>query len=288
MAIGAEQSVRGSGRVRDVMNEAVLTVAPGDKLRLAQQMMLWGGFRHLPVVDDGDLVGIVSDGDLFEAQARGRASGDTPVREVMTARLETATGDELVSDVAWRMAMAHIQCLPVLERDRLVGILTSSDLLAYMGRGEVGPRGAPLVGDVREVMSRAPVAVHEDTRLGAALGIMCEQGIRHLPVVDADKRLVGLVSDRDLRVAVGDPLEALRRGSATLAHRTVGEVMSHAPTRVGVDATVDALAVALLDERVGAVPVVDDDERLVGIVSYVDVLNYALGREGGGRAGKPD
>jgi CBS domain-containing protein len=98
-------------------------------------------------------------------------------------------------------------------------------------------------------------------------------------VVDDDFRVIGILSDRDVRTAVGDPRRALdKEGRALLRDRFVGSVMTRAPITVEPTTSVVDVAAIFVDERIGAVPVVRDDDTLLGIVSYVDVIAHFVGR----------
>ncbi|MBX3270134.1 MAG: CBS domain-containing protein [Sandaracinaceae bacterium] len=126
--------------------------------------------------------------------------------------------------------------------------------------------------DAEELMTAEVVTVSEDTPLSAALEIMQEHDIRHLPVVRG-KRLVGMLSDRDLqglglRLAVD--METLDRLESKLRAKVKTAMSSHLVT-VHPSSDVAEIIDRLVEERIGAVPVVEEDE-LVGIVSYVDVL----------------
>jgi CBS domain-containing protein len=127
------------------------------------------------------------------------------------------------------------------------------------------------------IMRRAPLTASASDLLLDAVARMDDRGIRHLPVVDGDHRVVGMLSDRDVRLAVGNA----RWGSpSTVASMGLGAVrvsavMSRDPFVVREDAPFLQLVSVFTDERVGAVPVVDDADRLTGIVSYVDVLRNA-------------
>lgn len=261
-------------RVREIMTDDVVTIEPENDLRLAVQIMLWGGFRHLPVLDDGELVGLVTEHDIHRAQGEDLDPG-LLLRDIMTTQIETAGPDDLVTSVATRMAASRIGCMPIVKDARLVGIVTSTDLLAHVGRGFLPPpSGAPRV---RDVMTASPRAVRESQTLTDALAEMVSGEFRHLPVVDDEGRLVGILTDRDVRAIVGDPVTVLRDETFGETLRlTVDEVMTTTPITVRVDDPIEALGAALLDERVGAVPVVDAERRLVGIVSYVDVLQHTL------------
>ncbi len=126
--------------------------------------------------------------------------------------------------------------------------------------------------NAKELMTADVVTVHSETSLAAALGIMQENNIRHLPVVE-DERLVGMLSDRDLRglgLGLVVDMESLERLESKLG-ATVGSVMSSNLLTITEVTDVGEIIDLFVDEQVGAVPVVEG-QNLVGIVSYVDVL----------------
>lgn len=267
---GADTSLLAT-RVSEVMTSQLVTVGPSQDLAYAHQLMMWSNVRHLPVVDGGRLVGVLSDRQLLEAVLSTSAS--SRVYEVMAPPKHVASPDEDLGYAAARMATARLDALPVVSDDKLVGILTTTDVLAE--RGKLFFKGGKVdVPDVRTIMRRPVKAAHVDDGLERAIGVMVEEDIRHLPVVDGDHRVVGLLSDRDVRSAVGDPLEALRREEPL--DLVVEDVMNRSPMIIAEDASLVDLAACFLDERVGALPVVDDDEVLVGIVSYVDLLRHVV------------
>jgi acetoin utilization protein AcuB len=98
--------------------------------------------------------------------------------------------------------------------------------------------------------------------------------VRHLPIVDAGGQLVGMVSDRDL-VPFLRTLTAKAEADnevLLLSQRRIADLMSADPVSVELDADVHDVVDLMLEERVGAVPVVDSDGGVAGIISYVDVL----------------
>ncbi|MFZ9886045.1 MAG: CBS domain-containing protein [Myxococcota bacterium] len=115
-------------------------------------------------------------------------------------------------------------------------------------------------------MTAEPVRLRTDATLREATGLLALADVRHLPVVDGD-RVVGMVSERDvLGVLLPD-----NAGSPTLDSPSVREVMSEELIAVHPDAPLAEVVAKLLEHRVGAVLVLEDD-RLHGIVSYIDVL----------------
>jgi acetoin utilization protein AcuB len=117
--------------VRDVMVTDLVTVSPTDTAREAYRLMRDRRFRHLPVLHGGRLVGILSDRDLrpvllSPGLARAR------VAELMSEDLTIVSPDASVEDAASLLVVKKIGCLPVLDGDRLVGIVTETDLLAVL------------------------------------------------------------------------------------------------------------------------------------------------------------
>jgi CBS domain-containing membrane protein len=125
------------------------TLGRNDQLPLADDLMKQERIRHLPVLDDdGELVGIVSQRDMFRgALAHALGYGETAqrrmlgllvVKEVMTTQVVTVGPDAPIADAARTMVDRKIGCLPVVEGGRLVGILTESDFVEMLAsRGKL-------------------------------------------------------------------------------------------------------------------------------------------------------
>lgn len=131
--------------VRDIMQPQVLTVAPQTPLPEAARLMQERWIRHLPVVKDEALVGIVSDRDLKGATALVAAAavidvfpaleaGPT-VEAIMTRSVVVVGPDAPVEEAVRIMAAEKIGALPVVEGGRLIGIVTETDALGLIVRG---------------------------------------------------------------------------------------------------------------------------------------------------------
>jgi CBS domain-containing protein len=261
------------------MTSNVTTISSHDAIALALQMMLWSGVRHLPVVDDDHLVGIVSDRDLLPARGAIEGQLKRQVSEVMHSPVKSVHPDDDVREAAGMMATSHIHCLPVVDDDRLVGIITSSDVLAERGR-LFFENGRARLPRVAELMTRDPICFKQDDKLFNVVVQMVREDIRHAPIVDDGRRVIGIVTDRDLRVVVGEPLRALAESDELdLDDLTAAHAMTPHPVTVSEDASILSVTHTFIDQRVGAAPVIDADSRLVGIVSYVDLLKFFVGAE---------
>jgi acetoin utilization protein AcuB len=125
-----------------------------------------------------------------------------------------------------------------------------------------------------ELMTPDPYVVFEEQPLLDAIEIMRDHDIRQLPVVDSAGRLVGIITDRDLRQALSSHLETeLETGQDVLdTYMQVGEIMTGEPLTVLPDDTMEEIIDVLLATKVGGLPVVNMENIPVGMVSYLDVL----------------
>jgi acetoin utilization protein AcuB len=129
---------------------------------------------------------------------------------------------------------------------------------------------------LRDWMTPDPEHLPPDASALEALERMIDRGIRHLPIVDARARLVGVVSIDDLRAAL--PFSVSLRRPPTAAEResalecALGELMTHAPLTATPETTLEDGAALLARFRIGCLPVVDAAGRLVGIFSETDAL----------------
>lgn len=135
--------------------------------------------------------------------------------------------------------------------------------------------------NARDIMTANPIVVPLTATIADALAILHDVDIRHVPVIDEDGQLAGLLSDRDVRsynlpglVALQNPEKAARRLEAAVSTIMQADVAS-----VGLETEVAEIVQLMIDHKFGAIPVVDEmDGTLVGIVSYLDLLR-ALAEE---------
>jgi acetoin utilization protein AcuB len=134
---------------------------------------------------------------------------------------------------------------------------------------------------VRDVMARNPITIDPEAPLETAVAVMLERRVRHLPVVDDQGRLVGIVTDRDLRSATFGPAitdylpttprSELLKLAISLNDVRVRHVMTWGAVTSAPDALVAQAAAVMVAARVGSLPVVED-KQLVGIVTEHDLL----------------
>jgi acetoin utilization protein AcuB len=129
---------------------------------------------------------------------------------------------------------------------------------------------------IKSWMSGSPISIEAGASAVEAHDRMVEYGIRHLPVLDSERRVVGVLSIDDLRAALPLPLSltAPTTPEAIEAARewAVGDVMSYAPQTIREGGSLREAADRMADHHIGCLPVVDEDGRLVAMLTETDLL----------------
>ena len=128
---------------------------------------------------------------------------------------------------------------------------------------------------VVEVMTKNPLSMTPSETVGQADELMAENRIRQLPVVDGST-LVGIITDRDIRSFLDGGSLLVPDARARALATQIKEVMSTDPLTLSPDDDLQDALELLIEEKIGGIPVMDQSEGLVGIVTYVDVLRCFL------------
>ena len=141
---------------------------------------------------------------------------------------------------------------------------------------------------VSRSMTRKVITVNPETTIFEAQELMAANRIRHLPVVVADNKLVGIVTDRDLRSAL--PYRFFKEGispaeTESLKSLRVKDIMTQKVITIPPAYTIQDALMVIQNSRVGALPVVDDEGRLQGIISVRDLLRAFINVLGIGQPG---
>ena len=172
---------------------------------------------------------------------------------------------------------------------RVSGGLKSGGMRSRTSRGKASRVPAPDEGlaslRVRDLMVRSLVTVDHDAGLEAAEKLMRTRRIRHLPVLDRARRLVGILTDRDLRRALLDPALHGRpcQRPSTLERVKVRDVMTIGALAVRPEMDVREAARIMHERDIGALPVVADANRVVGMLTATDVMQYIVSGPARGR-----
>ncbi len=199
--------------VRSRMSRDVVTATPETTLAEALALSQHHQIRHLPVLENGKLAGLVSDRDMrlhepapgsMTAEQRDTYLAGKTIGEIMTRNVETTTPDMPIEEAAQRLFQQHIGCLPVMEGNTIIGIITTLDLL----RGMVEIFGLDRPSSRIEV--RTPNRPGEIARVVRLIGIDSRTSIAGMVLVPLNTTEAVFV----IRVETLDPrpiVEALQR-----------------------------------------------------------------------------
>lgn len=150
---------------------------------------------------------------------------------------------------------------------------------------------------VRDVMARRPITVDPEAPLATAIAVMRDKEIRHLPVVDEAGRLIGIITDRDLRsAALGSSLaeflpvdlrRAVDSAAEMLQELRVRDAMTWGVVTTRPDASVAEAGAVMFERRIGSLPV-RENGKLVGIVTERDIFKALMMAIKPVRGGDPD
>lgn len=268
------------------MTRRPVTVAPDLSLEEAAMLMERHGFRHLPVVSGHEVVGMLSDRDVrlgtggHSLSALGLPSDaglPSKVHEIMRAPVVCVESDERGPLAARHMIEQRIGALPVLEDGQLVGIVTETNLVsAFRDLCRDPAHADELDRPVEEIMHSPVVTLGPDDTLGEAIQHCNDWRIRHIPVMQ-DETLVGIVSDRDIRLALGRALvadaRAARQGGTARDPDRIDGIMSRDVVSIGPGEPLSHAAASMLSHHVSALPV-QLDGMLLGIITRTDILEH--------------
>jgi len=128
-------------KVRGIMTTEVVTLKVDEELSLASDIMTLARIRHLPIVEGDRLVGIISQRDLFKASLASVIDYDyqvarthlktVTIKEIMVKDIVTIAPDATIHEAGRIMLEKKIGCLPVIEDNALVGMVTESDIMEF-------------------------------------------------------------------------------------------------------------------------------------------------------------
>jgi CBS domain-containing protein/ribosome-associated translation inhibitor RaiA len=210
--------------LREVMSTRVVTIGPDEAAIVARRLMQKEHIRHLVVTEDGVVVGVLSARDLEGGAAL--ELHDAAVEQLMSELVESAPPDMSIDEAAERMREARVGCLPVVDEDGLVGIVTATDVFDELGHGEARQRSRP-----RAQAARARPRRHESGERRAPFAGRKPRAVKRIagrtsgPEVPAHIRVSGTELDegdrgyirRKLGMKLGKFAESIERVSVRIA-----------------------------------------------------------------------
>lgn len=257
-------------KARDIMTPKPVVVHKQDRLENVLDLMRRHNISKMPVVDDGHVVGVVSDGDVLEQlgafKNREFSPSNLHVSTAMERSFQVVNPDQDVKFVVELCKREGVGLLPVVDPvngNKLVGVITKADLL-------------PLVhspSPLRDVMKRTLHSVEPTDRLVHARRLMMDHGIERLPVIEGG-HLVGILSEMDIALALD---EFKKKFSPEHQKHRIKELMVEDVMRSTVITAPPELpardaAQRMRKEDIGGLPVVTEQDRIAGMVTRTDLI----------------
>jgi CBS domain-containing protein len=192
--------------VGEIMTKNPITVPASGLLPKAARVMLENKITAIPVVDESrEMVGIITTSDIFRfiLAELPDLKENLLAKDYMTSHVVTMTPDESLLEAHRLMGAERIRSLPIVVDGELKGIITRTDLLSndnsrFLSRNNQEESLKVLTSSVEQIMTTTVITIKPDTSLLEAAKLMLDNKIHSLPVLDVEKKLVGILTESDL------------------------------------------------------------------------------------------
>jgi PAS domain S-box-containing protein len=243
--------------VGDVMSKEPATICPDEIVISAAKIMSDKKISCLVVMDQGNVAGIITETDVLRRVGdKGKDIYRIKLGGIMSSPVESVPPDLSVLDASKIMGVKHIKRLPILKDEKLVGIVTQTDLVRAL-------TSYGLWRDISEIMSRDISGIQRDATVAEAVEIMTSRKISCIIVMGGDD-VVGVLTEKDLLGRV----VALQRDPA---NTRVEEVMSFPVTSVPPTFSVFSASKVMEEMNIRRL-VIKKNKRLCGIVTQTDIF----------------
>jgi CBS domain-containing protein len=253
-------------KMRNVMTEHVVTVGKNDDLRHVMELMDKHNITKVPVVDNGRLVGIVTDNIIAKKLGSSRKRGVMPsgihATSVMDKDFEITHPDAPLAEWLPKVGLPGLTMIPVVSQGRLIGVHTKANLLPLVETNE----------PVETFMSSPVKTVGPEDRLVHARRILLDNDIARLPVVDGG-RVIGILHEAEIAHAFAGLLQdtPFEHQQARVRELLVRDWMRTPVHSIPPGTSAREAARIMTEKHVGGLPVVAADGTLRGFVTRTDL-----------------
>ncbi|WP_405290022.1 CBS domain-containing protein [Methanobrevibacter sp.] len=257
-------------QIKNLMSEDLITVDKDQNLSDALKLLRKHNVSRLPVTNNKELVGIISERDiankLGSSKYESMPASRLHISSVMVKDVFTVPQSMQLEEVAKLMLDNGIGSVPVMDDDKMVGIVSKADFVT-LATGIAFDKIT-----VKEIMSKDLVSASPTDRLIHARRLMLESNVGRLPVLDDDK-LVGMITSKDLMRAFIDFRKKVpeKYQKSQIKEVLVEDIMSHNPTYVSKDMSITEVSEIIMETGYNGLPVVEGDD-VIGIITQTDIL----------------
>jgi CBS domain-containing protein len=252
------------------MSEDLITIDKDQNLSDALKLLRKHNVSRLPVTNNKELVGIISERDiankLGSSKYESMPASRLHISSVMVKDVITVPQSMQLDEVAKIMLDEGIGSVPVMNDDKMVGIVSKADFVTLA----VGIAFDKIT--VKEIMSKDLTVVSPTERIVHARRQMIEASIGRLPVVE-ETELVGMVTSKDLMRAFIEFRKSVpeKYQKSQIKDLLVEDIMSSNPTFVSKDMSITEVSKIIMETGFNGLPVVEDNE-VIGIITQTDIL----------------
>ncbi len=257
-------------QIKNLMSEDLITVDKDQNLSDALKLLRKHNVSRLPVTNNKELVGIISERDiankLGSSKYESMPASRLHISSVMVKDVFTVPKTMQLEDVAKLMLDNGIGSVPVMDDEKMVGIVSKADFVT-LATGIAFDKIT-----VKEIMSKKLVTVSPTERIVHARRQMLEAHVGRVPVVD-DGELVGMITSKDLMRAFIDFRKKVpeKYQKSQIKELLVEDIMSTKPTFVSKDMSITEVSELIMETGFNGLPVVEDGE-VIGIITQTDIL----------------
>ncbi len=257
-------------QIKNLMSEDIITIDKDQNLSDALKLLRKHNVSRLPVTNNKELVGIISERDIADklgsSKYESMPASRLHISSVMVKDVFTVPETMQLGEVAKLMLENGIGSVPVMDDNGMAGIVSKADFVTLA----VGIAFDKIT--VKEIMTKDLIVVSPTERLVHARRQMKEAHVGRLPVVD-DDNLAGMVTSKDLMRAFIDFRKNVpeKYQKSQIKEVLVEDIMSSNPTFTSKDATISEVAKIMMETGFNGLPVVED-EKIVGIITQTDIL----------------
>ncbi len=257
-------------QIKNLMSENIITVDKDQNLTDALKLLRKHNVSRLPVTNNKELVGIISERDiankLGSSKYENMPASRLHVSSVMIKDVITVPQSMQLGEVAKIMLEKGIGSVPVMEDNEMVGIVSKADFVTLA----VGIAFDKI--SVKEIMCKNLISVSPSERIVHARRQMIESHIGRLPVVD-DETLVGMVTSKDLMRAFIEFRKSVpeKYQKSQIKDLLVEDIMSSNPVFVSKDMSITEISNIIMETGFNGLPVVEND-KVIGIITQTDIL----------------
>jgi CBS domain-containing protein len=253
-------------KVKEIMTTKIITVDKDDSLKLVLDLMKKYDITKIPVTEEKKFFGLVTDNviayKLGSIRKRGITASRLHASSVTEKEVQVISPEEEVKNILKSVGEPGPTMLPVVEKEKLVGVVTKANLLQLVTNKN----------QLHSIMQKKVFTVSLDDRVVHARRMMITNNIARLPVLD-EKKLVGIISDVEIALAFASLKKSfsLGRQKHRLDELLVKDVMRSPVVWSNPSMSIYDAAQLMQKQNVGALPLIEND-KLVGLVTRTDLL----------------